>query len=528
MDSQLEITLDIDEQQRLQHVAVLRIYNYYRILLSFLLLFLFLQDPAQRWVGTIDPELFQVTILVYLGVNIIVGLASLIVRAVVFSRTGPVFTLLTLDVIALTLLMSASGGVGSGLGYFLIFTVAFGGGLIGGRISAALPAIAFILCIYGESYLFFLNESDSQRFFQAGLLGIVLFTANILFQYLSKQLRERESEVFSLEKLNQMVINRMRIGVMVVSRKGRIHLINRAAESLLAPPNQSVSTATKLPDQLNAQLELWNKNQGKHQIGFKSYSSGPEILAQFSQVTNSADSDYLIFLEDSTDIQQQAQQLKLAALGRLSAIIAHEVRNPLGAISHAAQLLGESTELDQGDTRLIEIIQNHCLRMNGVIENVLQMSRRKSAEPQTIALNSWLKHFVEEFTSGSTEAVNIEVEVLSDEDSIEIDPAHLSQALSNLCENGLRYSLKNIGEAKIKLLVATDLNTKTTYLDVIDFGQGVDEEQVQNLYEPFYTTEATGTGLGLYLCKELCEANHARLRYHRTDAGGSCFRISFV
>lgn len=528
MDSQLEIALNIEEQQRLQRVAVVRIYNYYRILLSFLLLFLFLQDPDQRWVGTIDPQMFQVTILIYLGANIIIGLASLFVSAELSSRTGPVFTILALDVIALTFLMSASGGVGSGLGNFLIFTVAFAGGLISGRISTALPAMAFILCIYGESYLFFLNASDSQRFFQVGLLGIVLFTANILFQYLSRQLRERESEVFSLEKLNQTVINRMRIGVVVVSREGQIRLINRAAESLLAPQNQSESKITELPLHINTQLELWNKNPGKQLIAFKSYSSGPEILTQFSQVTNSTESDYLVFLEDSTDIQQQAQQLKLAALGRLSAIIAHEVRNPLGAISHAAQLLGESTKLDKGDMRLIEIIQNQSLRMNGVIENVLQMSRRKAAEPQTIALNSWLKHFVEEFTSASTEAVKIEVEVVSDEDSIEIDPAHLSQALSNLCENGLRYSLKNIGEAKIKLLVATDLNTKNTYLEVIDFGQGVDEEQVQNLFEPFYTTEATGTGLGLYLCKELCEANHARLRYHRTEAGGGCFRISFV
>lgn len=528
MDSQLEITLSIEEQQRLQHVAILRIYNYYRILLSFLLLFLFLQPANQRWVGAIDPEMFQITILIYLGANIVIGLASLVIKSELFGRTGAVFTLLTLDVIALNILMSASGGVTSGLGNFLLFTVAFAGGLISGRISTALPAIAFILCIYAESYLFFLNVSDSKSFFQAGLLGIVLFTANILFQYLSRQLRQRESEVFSLEKLSQTVINRMRIGVVVVSREGQINLINRAAELLLASQDQSNSKITELPVHINTQLELWNKNQGKQLIGFKSHTSGPEVLAQFSQVTASDESDYLVFLEDSTDIQQQAQQLKLAALGRLSAIIAHEVRNPLGAISHAAQLLGESINLDKEDMRLIEIIQSHSLRMNGVVENVLQMSRRKSAEPQTIALNSWLQHFVQEFSSGNTEAVRIDVEVLPDEDSIEIDPIHLSQILSNLCDNGLRYSLRNTDEAKIKLLAATDPNTKNTYLDIIDFGQGVDEEQVQNLFEPFYTTEATGTGLGLYLAKELCEANHAQLRYHRTEAGGSCFRISFV
>jgi two-component system sensor histidine kinase PilS (NtrC family) len=528
MNSQLEITLGIEEKQRLQHVAVIRIYNYYRILVSFLLLFLFLQPEDERWVGTINPDLYQITVLIYIGANIIIGLASLLIKSEIFDRTASVFTLLTLDIIALTILMYASGGVSSGLGNFLLFTVAFGGGLISGRISTVLPAIAFILCIYDESYLFFLNESDTQSFFQAGLLGIVFFAANILFQYLSRQLRERESEVFSLEKLSQTVINRMRIGVLVVSRDGTIHLINRAAEVLLALEARTKSKIAYLPAHIKAQLELWNKNQGKQLSGFKTDSSGPEILAQFSRVTPSKESDYLVFLEDSTDIQQQAQQLKLAALGRLSAIIAHEVRNPLGAISHAAQLLGESSSLEPEDVRLIEIVQNHSIRMNGVVENVLEMSRRKSAEPQTIVLNSWLEHFVEDYTSGSTEGMNIEVEVVPDVDNIEIDPVHLSQALSNLCENGLRYSLRNIGKAKIKLLAATDPITKTTHLDVIDYGRGVDEEQVQNLFEPFYTTETNGTGLGLHLSKELCEANHARLGYHRTEAGGSCFRISFV
>ncbi len=434
MDSQLEINLSIEEQQRLQHVAVLRIYNYYRILLSFLLLFLFLQPEDQRWVGAIDPGMFQITVLIYLGANIIIGLASLLIKTELFTRTGAVFTLVTLDIIALTILMYASGGVSSGLGNFLLFTVAFGGGLISGRISTALPAIAFILCIYDESYLFFLNESDAQRFVEAGLLGIVFFAAYILFQYLSRQLRERESEVFSLEKLSQTVINRMRMGVLVVSREGKVHLINRAAELLLAPEDQSQPRNTDIPDHIKAQLELWNKNQEKQLSGFKVHSSGPEILSQFSRVTASKESDYLVFLEDSTDIQQQAQQLKLAALGRLSAIIAHEVRNPLGAISHAAQLLGESTKLDPEDVRLLEIVQNHSIRMNGVVENVLEMSRRKSAEPQIIVLNSWLEHFVEAYTSGSTEDVKIEVEVVPEVDTIEIDPVHLSQALDNLCD----------------------------------------------------------------------------------------------
>jgi two-component system sensor histidine kinase PilS (NtrC family) len=313
MDSRLELSPDIEEQQRLQRTTIVKIYNYYRILLSFLLLFLFLQPEDQRWVGTIDPLLFQTTILCYLAANILIGIASLFVSSDVFNRTGPVFTIITLDVIGLTFMMSASGGVESGLGNFLIFNAAFAGGLISGRVSTVVPAIAFILSVYNESYLFFRSVSDSQSFFQAGLLGIVLFTANILFQYLSKQLRAKESEVFSLEKLSQTVINRMRIGVVVVSRSGEVHLINKAAELMLSTADSRMDHITTLPENFRQQLESWSFSRSNRLISFTNQDSGSELLAQVSQVTSNPESDYLVFLEDSIDIQQQAQQLKLAA-----------------------------------------------------------------------------------------------------------------------------------------------------------------------------------------------------------------------
>jgi len=528
MDSRLELSPDIEEQQRLQRTTIVKIYNYYRILLSFLLLFLFLQPEDQRWVGTIDPLLFQTTILCYLAANILIGITSLFVSSDFFNRTGPVFTIITLDVIGLTFMMSASGGVASGLGNFLIFNSAFAGGLISGRVSTVVPAIAFILSVYNESYLFFRSVSDSQSFFQAGLLGIVLFTANILFQYLSKQLRAKESEVFSLEKLSQTVINRMRIGVVVASREGQIHLINKAAESMLSTAASRLDQSATLPKNFREQLESWSFSRSNRLISFTNHDSGSELLAQVSQITSNPESDYLVFFEDSIDIQQQAQQLKLAALGRLSASIAHEVRNPLGAISHAAQLLQESAELNKGDARLTEIIQDHCVRMNGVIENVLQMSRRKSAEPQSVTLRTWLDKFVEEFTAGSQDNPVLNIEMPAVDLKVSVDPAHLSQVLNNLSHNGLRYSLKNTGEARITIKAGMDVLKDQIYLEVVDYGEGVDKEQVQNLFEPFYTTESTGTGLGLYLCKELCEANRARLTYYRAQHGGSCFRILFA
>jgi two-component system sensor histidine kinase PilS (NtrC family) len=257
--------------------------------------------------------------------------------------------------------------------------------------------------------------------------------------------------------------------------------------------------------------------------------TGQELVATFSELqTPSPEADTLIFLEDCTEVQKQAQQLKLASLGRLSASIAHEIRNPLGAISHAAQLLGESKTLGKGEVRLCETIQNHSVRMNDVIENVLQLSRRKSAEPKIIVLVQWLSGFVAEFETNWQEKSEITVVLKPKDIVIKADPLHLSQVLANLCQNGLRYSKKKTGESKLLIRGGKDPQTLLSFLEIIDYGHGVEEELVSNLFEPFYTTETTGTGLGLYVSKELCAANDARLNYRRSDTGGSSFKITFI
>jgi two-component system sensor histidine kinase PilS (NtrC family) len=518
-----------DERRGSQRSAILRVYNFYRILVAFLFLMLFLDPNLGEFVGDANPQLFETTIYFYLGINILIGLTTLFVPAEVISKTAPSLTILIGDIIALTLLMSASGGVSSGLGNFLIFTLAFGGGLILGRVSTVLPAIAFILTIYGEFYLFFLNQTDPRGFFQAGLLGIVYFAANIFFQTLSKQIRSRETEVYSLERINQLVIERMRTGVVVISNDDDPRLINNAAETLLMDPSEYLSPREKLPQVLRDRLAKWKNEEIVNPTKFSVYETGPELLATFSLLSTPASNpDTLVFIEDSTEAQKRAQQLKLASLGQLSASIAHEIRNPLGAISHAAQLLGEAETLSKGDQRLSEIIQNHCLRMNGVIENVLQMSRRKVADPRSIMLGEWVEKFLKEFSAGVPGEVQIETDLDSSYNSVEVDPVHLSQVLGNLCQNGMRYSFKNCGKSRIRVVTGIDSVSRHSYLEVIDYGEGVKEELVQNLFEPFYTTESTGTGLGLYLSKELCEANNARLSYSKAFSGGSSFKITFL
>ncbi len=526
MDQQ---TLDSHEEQwSLQRTTILRIYNYYRIGISFLFLFLFVDTDFNEFVGQTDPDLFLTAVVGYIVVNVLISLLTFFVRVELLSKTGPSFVILTLDVMFMTVLMNASGGVSSGLANCIIFTVSFGGGLILGRISTVLPAIAFILTLYGEFYLNLLGQNSFQSFFQAGLIGIVYFVANILFQSVSRALRAREEEVWTLEKVNQLVIDRMRIGVVVMSPDGDIRLINESAQELLETPNLG-STSKKLPYTLTDLLNQWKSERDEQRtLNFHTHASGVELLAQFSTTTDDDNADSLIFIEDSSEAQKQAQQLKLAALGRLSASIAHEIRNPLGAISHAAQLLAESQQLDKGDLRLTEIIGNHCNRMNGVIENVLQMSRRRTAEPQHLLMSEWIDGFMEDFTAGVRGEADVRVELDPPDLALYVDPLHLSQVLGNLCQNGLRYSASQTGEFRVDFRGGVDSTSNHPYLEVVDYGPGVPKDQEKNLFEPFFTTEATGTGLGLYLSSELCAANGARLTYSRAEDAGSCFRITFL
>jgi len=518
-----------EEQHSLQRSTILRVYNYYRILISFLFLFLFLDSNFNAFIGKFNPDLFRTTSLIYLGLNIIVGVGTLFISAKWLARTGPSFTIILVDIICLTLLISASGGVSSGLGNFLIFTCAFSGSLILGRVSSVLPAIAVILIVYGEFYLFFYAVNDLQSFFQAGILGVIYFVANIFFQTASLQLRKTETEVITLEQTNQLIIDTMKTGVVVVSNDGGIKSINHAGEAFLRIPSEPQIARERLPYRLVDKLRDWKANTEEGSVTFHTQENSPQLIASFSTLGSDASAaDTLIFIEDSTDVQRQAQQLKLAALGRLSASIAHEIRNPLGAISHAAQLLAESQDLSKGDTRLSEIIQNHCVRMNDVIENVLSMSRRKNATPQELNLDAWAHGFIADFAAGQTGPVFIDMDIEPDDISLSADPIHLSQILGNLCQNGLRYSQKKTHEARILLRGRIDPTSNMPYLEVIDYGTGVAQSLVKNLFEPFYTTEATGTGLGLYLSMELCEANNARLSYSQASAGGSCFRVSFL
>jgi two-component system sensor histidine kinase PilS (NtrC family) len=222
--------------------------------------------------------------------------------------------------------------------------------------------------------------------------------------------------------------------------------------------------------------------------------------------------------------------MKLASLGRLTASIAHEIRNPLGAISHATQLLNESDALNDGDRRLVTIIGNHTRRVNAVVENVLQLSRPSTSLPQQIQLQDWLEQFIDEFShSGICRPDQIDYSVTEDELEVYIDPSLLHQIVWNLCLNAINHGQRKDGTAvKIRLEGSRSGSAGTVCLDIIDNGPGIQTDMIDKIFEPFFTTGSSGTGLGLYISREICESNQARLEYLPATGGGSCFRIRFL
>ncbi|MDP2141901.1 MAG: histidine kinase dimerization/phospho-acceptor domain-containing protein [Gammaproteobacteria bacterium] len=526
-----------------QNIRILQIYNIYRLLLVLVLLVTFLTSATTTQLGIHDPGLFIDTLLAY-------GIFSLLVMALIApartfsSRQYLLSALFIVDIFAIGLITYSCRGVVSGLGLLHLVTIAAGGILVVGRISTFLAAIASIVTIYSEVYLSFTTDGVSNQYVQSGLLGVLLFATSLFLQTLAERMRrsaaltvEQATSIVNLEQLNHVIIQRMRTGIMVVDNRGSVITTNDAANRMLSLSSQDDTTNPQsdaprkliLPEILEQHLIAWKQNPGKRLPTFQSKKSGPQLQASFAYLNPNSDSGILIFLEDSSQFIQRVRQMKLASLGRLTASIAHEIRNPLGAISHASQLLQEAEGLSEPDRRLLDIVLNHCARVNLIIEDVLHMSRQKQDSAERINLHDWLMEFVANYCESHEVSGTVSVDIKPRSTEVRIITSQFEQILNNLFENGLRYSAKATGTATLKLKggIARKGDQSTPVLHVIDEGHGVDATSEEQLFEPFHTTEATGTGLGLYISKELCEANQAQLSYRRTRKGKSCFSIHF-
>ncbi|MDO8464158.1 MAG: ATP-binding protein [Gallionella sp.] len=438
------------------------------------------------------------------------------------------------DIACISLLSYSSGGIQSSIGLLLLVSLAAAGMISRGKITLFFAALASIAALLEHSYAVLYGDADTAHYVQVGLLCISYFAvawlAHTLAKYAvdSQELAQRRGhDLASLSEANRLVMRDMQDGVLVVDGQGVIKQMNPSAVRLLRHSAISGSSLAENFPLLFGQYALWKQtgiaNQGSLQLDV-----GVQARLRFVAIERDAANGAVIFMEDVQRVRAEAQQIKLAALGRLTASIAHEVRNPLSAISYAAELLQE----EQGDTkqlRLLQIVLDNTQRINRIVQDVMQLNRRDRAQPEMFELDVMLRTFVEEFNLA--ERLELDVMVLAGITGAEVsfDRGHLRQILWNLCSNALRYGSGLPGSL---MLVASKADG-WVMLDVQDDGPGISAEYQGRLFEPFFTTATEGTGLGLYIAKELCEANGASLEYHGQDgpAGkkqtGACFRITF-
>ena len=436
------------------------------------------------------------------------------------------------DTIIIILLMHACGGISSGLGMLLIIPVAVAGLLTEQALAILFASMASIGLLAEHVYSVINISIYTGTSTQVGILGASLIATAIVTHNLMMRVRSSEQliqqharDVALLSALNQEVIENLQAGVIVLNRSDQILHINQAALDMLRiANNQSFSLQKDCPKLLFA-LESWRKNSVEESPFLHADTVIDNIQISFRELQSESQPNTMIFLTDVSSIRDSMQQAKLASLGHLTASIAHEIRNPLGAISYASELLNENDELSEADQRMIEIINLHTLRINHIIEDVLEISRGSPALKEWIDLSTWLPGFIDDFCqSGLAKTESFELEIEMENPSLQFDAGHLTQILTNLCTNACIH-----GDMDKPIIIR--VFTSQAYplcIEIADQGPGISNEILDQIFEPFYTTSHQGSGLGLYIVGQLCELNSAFISAKINQYDGTSFILQMT
>ncbi|TVQ37048.1 MAG: two-component sensor histidine kinase [Wenzhouxiangella sp.] len=503
--------------------------NAFRLILAIVLLAIVFSPLGAALAPAYKVFLSQAAALTYAG-------ATAIFMVVHLRKTTPAqelasFSLAT-DLVIISIILHCFGGIESGLVILLLFTVGIAGLLLSLRTALLFASLVTIGLVIDAALAARINPATTLAV-QAGLYGIAAFVTALGCSLLGRWGREyqllaerRGVDLANLENINELIIHRMRSGVLVVDAAGKIRQMNEAAWYLLGNPPVSERNLKVIAPALQERLEQWRRTGKSLDEGMLLHATQVAVVPRMLSMPGLNSEATLIFLEDTSVVSRRARDLAQASLARLSASIAHEIRNPLGALSHAAQLLAESDQLHSADLKLVKMILNHSVRVNDIVENVLKLSRRERARVEAVNLVSWARKLVNEFRRYhklSDEKVRLEVP--SAATMVLIDPGQMTQAVWNLMENALKHARVDDRTPTITLRVSPIRGHREMALDIIDDGPGIPLEKRSQVFEPFFTTHKQGSGLGLYLARQLCDANQAPLEYVQVPNAGACFRI---
>lgn len=498
-----------------------RIYHVYRIAIAAVLLILY--NINEHFLGHFMPRLFEITVSAYLLLTLVTMVFDLQPRRQRPTWAQPLA--LVIDVVVLGLVVHANGGLEGGLAVLLLVTVAAGNILLRGRLGFLIAALATLTVMFEQFYFGIkTGATDPFQLTESGLLGIAFFMVSLIIQQIARRLQRSERIAASqrvaierLEALNRQIVARMRTGVMVFDNQQRILQSNPSADAFFT----TTMTDQPLPTALVDQYRRWHGAPHLSQKPLRLSRQSPEVSARFAALNTGHERLTLVFLEDTARIAQEAQHLNLASLGRLSATLAHEIRNPLSAISHATELL-EEADIDESDQRLLTIIRNHVFRVNRIITDVLDLSRRSRSRAERFDLVEQLQQIAASWHQRGKGPDQVRLAPQHEGLHIRFDRSQFVQVLDNLIGNAFSHAGEN---SQVTLSCGRHARTGLPWIIVRDNGPGVTAEVRAQLFEPFFTTSDSGNGLGLYVCRQLCQGNQATLEYEEGQPG-ACFVIT--
>lgn len=444
------------------------------------------------------------------------------------------------DSVGIAFILWATSGVDSGLGILLLLPVGAMALLTGPRDALFMAATATLAVLAQQVARDWDSATIHGGYVSAGMLGAVIFLATLLPRPLANRLqqsealvRRREVDLENLAQLSQYIVQHLRESLLVVDEEDRIRLINEPATQILGDTNARPDALLgECSPRLLYLLSGWREHRDAQGDGIFAAADGARLIRpHFAHLGSAHPGPVLVFLEDTSLIAEKVQQTKLAALGRLSASIAHEIRTPVGAMSHAGQLLAESPHIPSEDRRLTQIIRDNAERVSRIVESVLNLSRRGTHKPERIELAGWLADFHNEFcTTLQLDPAQLVLGYPAGNGSgteVSADPTQLRQILWNLCQNALTHGRSPRDTRPVEIQFGRLAVNGRPFVEVADMGPGIAAEDMERVFEPFFTKATSGTGLGLFLARELAQSNGATLLYEARPGGGSLFRLVF-
>ena len=439
-------------------------------------------------------------------------------------------TLLAGDIAFIALLMYAGGSLP--LPILLFPQLAASGWLLRSQMAFFHAALASSVLIAVDTWRLIDGLIAPAQILQTGLVGFGYFAivgvATALGRYTkaSEDLAaQRGIDVANLEQVNRLIIQDMQDGVLVVDLNGVVRGHNAQVTRLLGGFGRMRGgmRLAQFSSILHDYWRRWQEDFAEPLPPFKVEATQRLLRVRLVRIGSGLNGGTLIYLEDLGRAQGEAQQIKLAAMGRLTASIAHEVRNPLSAINQAAQLLEEDGSVAPEGQRLLMMIRTNAKRIDRIVGEVLQLNRRDRKQPEVIALGDFMHSLVDEIVQAESMAAGAVSIQAPPELAVIFDRGHLNQIVWNLVRNAWQHCQKK--DASIRVVVRPGYMGDAVICELSDDGPGIPAELRAQIFEPFFTTRPGGTGLGLYIARELADANGAALELLPKGPGAN-FRLT--